>query len=797
MVTARPSQPCGEVQLRRFVTLFALLFLTVPFGISIAGCGKKTPVTFCSGNSGPVVGQVKSITLAPTIYGISLNAGEFGTSPSASAIDCNGGAVTISSYTWAIRPQDVGLVDVVPATGRLCAGTWNRNTGGGIPDFTVCTPAARFGTAQITATGGGATSNSLPIFVHPVVTSIVVGAPSTTCTGDLDTSCCAFSTVQGTTVPSANVNFSGNSCLSQNVTGQLAARVYQGGTISPANNITCGAQIGVSQNGLPNYAPGVGHVSWSQTDSTIVTIDENGIATAKNPGSTIVNASVSNASSTNGYFSTCPPASIVLSTPNTNPAPNAITVNQNNTQPLVATVKDTYGVTLNGVNISFVSTTPSTLPSGGSAGVTPIFPGAGAITAVCLPPTCNPSPLSEVGLFGNGLPLVSNQIVVNTPGVNSTLLYAASTGSRELVAVDLFTSTVGTPVRLPYVPNSMVLSSDGTTLYLGSSTELIVVSTANTAVTGEFQSAPGSVLAISPDGTTVVVADPTRQTVSLVTATGTTNTVSTYGGLGTHAQFSPDSGTVYISGGSQLIVHSSFTGWTSIPLPVNAVDVSLATPQVAAFLAGPTTTARGYCPLTTISGSGGNATTTNQFYPDAGLTAPAADRILATNDGKHLLGATVTPVPTLTDTSVTLPGKNNTCQGTIQQVTGTILFTGALPGITASLITGVPAASDSSLAFVTYQGTGGILPLYTFAGTGGGALGSVKLSGTAVAPLSGVFSSDNGTFFTGTSGDNLIHLITRGSAGFTDTSTINPQITTDSGASATVDLLAQHPRKTS
>ncbi len=784
--------------MRRLVTLFALLCLTVPFGISIAGCGKKTPVTFCTGDSGPIVGQVKTITLAPTIYGISLNAGEFGTSPTASAADCHGGAVTISSYTWAIRQQDVGLVDVVPTTGRLCAGTWNRNTGGGIPNFTVCTPATRAGTAQITATAGGATSNTLPIFVHPVVTSIVVGPPSTNCSTDLATNCCAFSTVGGTTAPTATGDFTGTSCLSQNVTGQLAARVFAGSGAG-TQNITC-TRTGTDAAGNPLFAPFVGHVSWSQTDSTIVTIDENGIATAKNPGSTIVNASVSNASSTNGYFSTCPPMSITLSTPNTMPPPGAITVNQNNTQPLVATVTDTKGVTLNGVNVTFVSTTPSTLPSGGSSGVTPIFPGAGAITAVCLPPTCNPSPLSEVGLFGNGLPIVSNQIVVNTPGSNSTLLYAASTGSRELVALDLFTNSVGTPVRLPYVPNSMAITTDGSTLYLGSSTELMVVSTARTAVTGEFQSAPGTVLAVSPDGTTVVVADPTRQTVSLVTASGTTNSINTYGGLGTHAQFSPDSGTVYIAAGSQLIVHSSFTGWTSIPLPVNAVDVSLATPQVAAFLAGSTTTARGYCPITSVSGSGDNASTTNQFYPDTGLAAPAADRISATNDGNHVLGATVTPVPTLSDTNVTLVNKNDRCPQsgeTPQQVTGKPLFTGAISGVTATAITALPTASDSSLAFVTYLGTGGILPSYTFAGTGVGTPGAIKLSGTAVAPVSGVFSSDNGTFFTGTSGDNLIHLITRGSNGFSDTSTLNPQITTDAGASATVDLLAQHPRKTS
>ncbi len=778
--------------MRRLVTLFALLFLTVPFGISLAGCGKKTAVVFCNGDSGPIVGQIKTITLAPTIFGISLNAGEFGSTPTATAADCNGGAVTVSTYTWAIRQQDVGLVDVVPTTGRLCAGTWNRNTGGGIPNFTVCTPAARTGTAQITASSGGATSNALPIFVHPVVTSIVISAPSTTCTTDLDTSCCAFSTVGGATASTA---YTGTSCLSQNVTGQLAARVYAGGSVDPAHNITCGAQTGVNAAGVPQYAPGVGHVSWSQTDANIVTIDENGIATAKFPGSTIVNASISNASSTNGYFATCPPANIVLTTPNTNPAPSAITVQQNNTQPLIATVTDINGQVLNGIPVTFVSTTPSTLPSGGLGSVTPIFPGTAAVTAVCLPPACNNSPLSEVGLFGNGLPIVSNQVVVNTPGNNSTLLYAASTTSRELVAVDLFTSTVGTPVRLPYAPTSMVITPDGNTLYLGSPTELMVVSAASTSVTGEFQAAPGNVLAVSPDGTTVLVADPVRQTVSLVSSAGIVS--STYGGLGTRAQFSPDSGTVYIAAGNQMIVHSSFTGWTSIPVPVATTDISLATPQVAAFLAGATTTARGYCPITTLSGAGDTVTTSNQFYPDAGLAAPSADRIVATNDGAHVLGATVAPNPTFTDVGITLPTANVLCPTTGQKVTGSTLFTGVLPGITASQINGVVAASDSSLAFVTFTGTGGVLPSYTPAGATVGALGSVKLSGSAVAPVSGVFSSDNGTFFTGTSGDNLIHLITRGSAGFTDTSTINPQITTDAGVSATVNLLAQHPRRTS
>ena len=788
--------------MRRFVTLFALLFLSIPFGISIAGCGKQQSVVFCVGNSGPVVGQTQTITLSPNVFGISLNAGQFGQTPTPSAIDCKGAGTTPTSYTYAVprADQDAGLIDIVPTTGRLCGGRWNRNTGGGIPDYTVCTPATRSVSSSVTAAADGASSNVLPIFVHPVVTSILVGPPSTDCKNDLATNCCAFSTVGGATAPSGT--YTGNSCLSQNTTGQLAARVFAGSGPSQTN-ITC-SRTGTDSSGNPVYAPLVGHVSFTPIDSNIVTIDENGIATAKFPGSSIVTATVSTASSTNGYFSTCPPASITLSTPNTTPPPAAITVNQSNVQPLVATVLDTKGVALNGIPVSFVSTTPTTLPSGGAGSISPIFPGAGAITAVCLPPTCNNSPLSQIGLFGNGLPVVSNQILVRTPGTNSSVLFAASTNSFYLNAVDLAFNNAGSSTRLPYVPNSMVLSTDTNTLYLGSSTELIIVSTATTAVTGEFLSSPGSVLAVSPDSTTVVISDPNRQTVSLVSSAGAVET--TYGGVGTRAQFSPDSGTVYIAAGNQLLVHSTFTGWTSVPLSTPAGDVSVTTPAVGAFLSGAVTTAHSYCPLTTVSGSGSAATTVNRNYPDAGVAAPATDRLIATNDGVHVLGATVTPSPVLTDLQLTHAGAGGAqpglpitaCPASGQTFTATPVAPAAIPGITATAITGVNAASDSSLAFITYTGSGGILPSYTPAATGAGTLGSVKLSGSATAPVGGVFSSDNNTFFVGTSGDDLIHLVTRSTTGFSDTSTINPQLPVQGGtAPATPNLLAQRPRRTS
>ena len=789
--------------MRRFVSLFVVLFFSIPFGISIAGCSKAPTIVFCdSGDSGPAVGQLTAITLTPVIFGISLDSGAFGQVTPPSGIDCKGNAVTLSAITYGIRKQDVGLVDIVPSgasAGRLCAGTFNRNTGGGIADYTVCNPGTGSGTAYVTASSGGAVSNAVPIFIHPVVSAITVGPQSANCAADLATNCCAFSTVGGVTAPSGT--YDGNSCLSQNVAGQLAARVFTG-TGTNLKNITC-TVAGTSSTGAPVYTPLVGHLTYTPQDASVVTIDENGIATAKYPGSTVVSATIANssaviASSTAGYFSTCPPASIALSASNV--TGSTVTVNQNNVQPLTAVVTDIHGVPMNGLSLEFISSTQRTLPNGTSGSVTPIFPGSGEITAICNPPTCNGAPLNQLGLNGNGKPVTSNQLTVNTPGTNSSVLYAASTQSLYLSITDFSTSTAGSVVRLPYVPNSMVLSTDGNSLYLDSDTELMLVSAASGAVAGQFVAARGQVLTVSPDNTTVVVTDPTRQTISLVSSAGAIT--STYGGVGTHAQFSPDSTTVYIAAGNQLVVHSTYTGWTSIPLSTPATDVSVTNPAVSAFLSGATTTARGYCSITTASGTGSTATTSNQYYPDAGVAAENTDRLTTTNDGLHVIGATVTPNPTLTDLYLTngtaatpgLPIGGCPATGGLQ-FNATAIDRIVLPGINASAITGVDVSTDSTYAFITYLGSGGTLPFYLTNGATAGTLGSLPLSGTAIAPIAGVLASDNNTFFVGTTGDNLIHLITRGTTGFTDSKTVNPQIVDETGNAVPANLLQQRPRK--
>ena len=75
--------------MRRFVTLAILLLFTVPFGVSISGCSKKSPTIFCNGgDSGIPVGQVTNIDLEPKITGISLNFAQIGQVSTPSATDC-------------------------------------------------------------------------------------------------------------------------------------------------------------------------------------------------------------------------------------------------------------------------------------------------------------------------------------------------------------------------------------------------------------------------------------------------------------------------------------------------------------------------------------------------------------------------------------------------------------------------------------------------------------------------------------------------------------------------------------
>jgi hypothetical protein len=795
--------------MRRFVTLAVLLLFSIPFGVSISGCSHNAAPVFCNGgDSGETTGQVTTITLTPIVYGISLNFAEIGQINTPSSTDCKGASASIGSYIYGTT--DMTIADIQPNSGRLCGGTWNRNSGGGIPDYTYCIPTNKSGVAYISASADGVTSNPLPIFIHPVVTSIVLGGPSSNCTTDPTTACCPLATVGAVTAPP----YLASSCLSQGSTAQLVARVFAG-TGANQTNISC-------LTGHLQYT--VQGASSLTAVSPVVSIDQNGVATANQPGSVLISANISNAASSAGYFSTCPPASIALTAPGalTSGTPtNPVVVNQNNPQPLQTTVLDTKGNPITGMTVEYESTSPTTIPAGSS--VAPILAGAASLSAVCQPPNCNSSAYNQIGLFGNGLPITSNSINLTAPGTNSTVLYMASTQSLYVRSRDFTQTGLAQPFLLPYLPNSMVITNDGSTIYMGSSTALMVLNAVNTlAITRTDPTSPGTVLAVSPDGSMIVISDPVKQVTTLESSSG--SAVTTYGGVGTHAEFSPDSQTVYITAGNQVLIYSAYTGWTSITPATTAgtpvTDVAVTVPAVGAYFAGPTTTARGYCPSSTATTVGGVVTETNVFYPPADNSPAITDRIAATNDGLHILGATVTPAPALNDLRVEIPAGNaNGPQVTVvcpvgNQATGSGGTTGTTGGltfsntrstisltpVTATAITGVLPTSDSTLAVVTYTGSGGVLPAYAPSASGSGTISYIKLSGTATAPIAGVISADNSTIYVGTQTDNLVHLINRGT--LSDSSTLAPNLTAAPGLSVgvgspvPVNLLVQKPRKT-
>ena len=780
--------------MRRFVGLLFFILFAFPIGLSVAGCSKGVGVVYCNGSGfGPTTGQVKSITLAGnlTTTGESLYYGQIGSPLSASAEDCNGAAVSVSSYTYATT--DNTIADINPTNGTVCGGTWNRSTGGGVGDYTICTPPAnpRNHTALITASANGASSNSLEVFVHPAVTSVQLGAASADCTNDPASNCAACNpNLIGSTqiLPAA---YSTTSCLSQNTTAELVARVYAGNT-----NISC--QVGPVAFAL-------------QSNTSVAAVNAQGVITASQPGSALVTATVSNSSSAlnAGFVSTCPPASITLSPVGQAAVNGGINVAVNSPQAFTVTAIDTKGVTLQNLSLEFNSTLPVNFPTNSST-VTAAYPGTATITAVCQPPTCNPSPFSQIGYLGNGVPVTSNGVTVTAPGTSSDVLYMGSLNSQYLVSKDFTTGNQAAPVKLPYTPTSMVISQDGTTIYMGSAGGLMTVTTASGTVANTFQTIQGNVLAVAPNNSYAVMSDATRGVISLVTPSGTV--FSTFGGIGTRAQWTPDSTTLYVTttnpagGPGPLLTYSTFVGWESTPVNQQYTDVAVTVPNAGAYFAAPVTDGRSDCPSTTVNSTSLPPTTTNVFSPLADEAAVATDRLAFTSNGQHLLGATVQGAPTLQDIVVTLPtvsvGGVTTIAPCPQGPVTPGFFSDThtshpLTGIFASAINQVVPSGNSAVAFVTYNTPNGtssnLLPLYA---PSTGTLSNVTLSGGATDPVAGVFSTDNRTFYVGTAGDNVVHTVGITGTSATDTGVITPALPASTGTGTAIpNLIVLRARK--
>jgi trimeric autotransporter adhesin len=764
--------------MQRYLALIALFLFSLPVGISISGCATNVGA-YCNGlGYGPKTNAVASISLNPATTGISLSWGQIGQLSQPTAENCKGSSATVAKYIYG--SSNLLLADVSP-TGGVCGGTWNRNSPGGIPDYTICTPPAgsnteqctstSCGVSQLTATGGGVTSNPVAVYVHPPVTAITIDPRAQT------------------------------GCISQNQNGPLLTSFT---TVLGPNGIP----IPDGTNGQPNY---VGTITYTPVNATIVTINNtsatgtgiNGTTIANMPGSTVINAGVSATSSGSaaGYFYTCPPKSIALSI---NGSDSAV-IKPSTPQNIAAVITDTNGEILNGLSLDYTSTQPQEIAVSSGGQVSSTFPSAAAINAICQPGTCNPAPVSQIGVYGTGLPVVANTLSVTSPGRSSNYVWMGSTQSQYFSAIDLTTGTPGSPVRLPYPPNSMVIDQGGNVLYFGSYRELMVYSAVTNTLGKQDTTVPGVVLAVSPDSTTVVINDQIRQVIYLYSNSSGINT--SIGGLATRAAFSPDNKNVYIVGPDTLYVHNANTGWSTYnisgteppstctlnnnsPLaagtgtydPFCGPDLAITVPSIGPFITGTQTTAHGFCPNTTVNPP--------SYYPLAATVGATTDHLAATNDGMHILGASLDQG--FTDISVTIP--IGPCPSSNTGIKLSPTFNQfPLTGVSPSEIDQVIASPDSSIAFVTYNSASatGLLPAYIPATQ---TVSNVQLSGTAQAPIAGVFSPDETIFFVSTSGDNLVHFVDPQT--LKDTQTINPNLTDATGKPVPAQMLAVKPRPT-
>lgn len=418
---------------------------------------------------------------------------------------------------------------VVGVTGcqiEACAGTFDAT-------FVNCTPGTVPIQTSVTASGDNLKA-SASIFVHKEVTSISISPSST------------------------------SGCVSSGGTQNFTATALNNGT---------------------DITGTVGPFTWGSSVTSVVSVDNNGLATAASPGTASVFASVANNTSLPAAFNTCAVKSISFHVTGA-PGTSFTTTFPTTTQPqLTADVIDTNGKSIPAGGLTF-TVVPAAL--GTFAGLTfnPTMGGSGTIVASCQPPSCN---------IGLGFDTFSNPVVATVSGAVSGSVWVASTAGSALVGIPVSTNAAGTPVTLPASPNSLIVGSGQKSAYLGSNIGLLIVTLSSNAVT-TIGGAPGKVLAVNPGETRVIVANSTNVFVVNVANSQVEKTLAIGGA--TAAAWSPDGFYAYIIAGSNAAEYQAPTGQIKqqFNLTAAAADVTfLPNGQFAYFGEGSAVTVRRPC----------------------------------------------------------------------------------------------------------------------------------------------------------------------------------------------------------
>ena len=150
----------------------------------------------------------------------------------------------------------------------------------------------------------------------------------------------------------------------------------------------------------------------------------------------------------------------------------------------------------------------STVATVAGTNLTAQSPGGAGLQAVCAPPTCG---------IGINTPIYSNLFSIFVAGTspNTTTVYATSTfpnvpgTSITMIPIDTSKTppVAGTTIFLPGFPNSMLFDRAGTTGFIGTSNGLATLDPTTNLVQLVSPIPIGKVLAVSADGTQVIVSN--------------------------------------------------------------------------------------------------------------------------------------------------------------------------------------------------------------------------------------------------------------------------------------------------
>jgi len=505
------------------------------------------------------------VTLAPS-PAVSLELGTTEVFTASVQANGNGGTQPVS-----YESSNTSVVTVA-ANGLACAGTWDS-----LSNPSLCTPGP-VGVAQVVATAQGVSSPPTTVYVHQHIDQVTV---RDICSGAVPPAPCS--------VPRQPLG-----CQSLNENSLPQNTVYEAHAFSRGIDIT----------------PSVGQFSWNEVNIGVATFSSsvsglnnmvNGVslnqvvATAKTPGVTPVFAAVGTASSLPINFTTCLVQSIALQ----------VTEASTTSETLAATVTDTVGNTIMApasqvtVPLTWSSSAPASV-SVTTAGVATgsVAGTAASIIASCTPPSCNIGTLPTQPIYPKNAEEMVVQGSGNTGGASATV-YVGSTACGTLdncistvIPVTVPANVTPGAIPLPSTPNSLVPNPQGTQFYIGTDSSLfgttgLMVLDATADSVSRFTSVAGKVLAVSPDGTLVIVSD-TVDSPNQVFVFNTTNRTSRAFLINgaTAAAFSPDSLKAYIVAGSTLYIYSKVDALKTVPLAAPANDVAFFAEGAFAYLAG-------------------------------------------------------------------------------------------------------------------------------------------------------------------------------------------------------------------